>query len=154
MGTELIKAVFVRPDGVYLHSKSDNDDLPYRIWKCDGLSDVYKNGGQQGLDREIVRMLCEYAKIQGNHASMERYRPCLLARGHFGVGHANKLDAEYEKLTPEDIAAIHLPEERQTAGAKAYMAFRRIEENRYYTDLAGCAAPLAARLRQNPDLSR
>jgi len=154
MGTEWIKSVTVKPDGVYIYSKSNNDDRPYRQWKSDSLTDVYAQEGQRGLDREIVRMLCEYAEIKGNHASVERYRPCLLARGHFSIDHTNKLNAEYEKLTPEDKDTLHLPENRQTAGAKAYKAFKQEENNRYYTELAGCAAPSAAKLRNHSDLSR
>lgn len=154
MSTELIRAVYVKSDEVYLNSKSSNDDCPFNTWKCDSLTDIYKNEGQKGLDREIVRMLCEYAQIQGNHASVERYRPCMLAVGHFSVDHVNKLNAEYEKLTPEDKDTIHLPPDRQTAEAKAYKAFRRAEDDRYYTELAGCAAPSAAKLRQTSDYVR
>lgn len=35
--------------------------------------------GQPGLDREILRMLCEYAVLKGHHPSLERYRHALEA---------------------------------------------------------------------------
>ena len=145
MATEWIKGVFVRADGVYLHSKSNNDDCPYRIWRCDSLSDIYRQEGQPGLDREMVRMFCEYAEIRGSHPSVERYRYSLMARGHFSVGFVEKLNAEYAKLTPEDIATLRFPEARQTEKAKEYRAFERVEENKYYTTLAGCAGKVTNR---------
>ena len=142
MGTEWIRGVHVRSDGVYLHSKSNNDDRPYRLWHCDSLTKIYQTEGQQGLDREIVRMLYEYAEIRGCHPSMERYRPCVLAQGRFSIEHAEILNAEYAKLTPEDLATKWFPAERQTSAMRAYKQFADIERDKYYTLLAGCAAPL------------
>jgi hypothetical protein len=143
MSTEYIRQVAVGKDGsVFLNSKSDNDDQPYQLWKCDSLTEIYKNEGQRGLDREIVRILCEYAAIKGSHPSVERYRPCLLARGHFSAGHTETLNAEYAKLTPEDLATQWLPQERQTDAMREYHQFSDKERDKYYTALAGCAAPL------------
>ena len=142
MSTELIRAVSVRSDGVYLNSKSNNDDRPFRDWKSDSLTDIYRQEGRPGLDREIVRMLCEHAEIKGSRYSIERYRPCLLAQGHFSVEHTGTLDAEYVKLTPEDLATKWLPDEQKTAAMKAYQQFSKAEYDKYYTRLAGCAAPL------------
>lgn len=34
MGTELIRSVTVQKNNVYLTSKSNNDDQPYRFWHC------------------------------------------------------------------------------------------------------------------------
>ena len=55
---------------VYLTSKSSNDDIPYHTWFCESLSRIYSEEGQQGLDREILRMLCEYATLNGTHPSI------------------------------------------------------------------------------------
>jgi len=150
MAAEWIRQVIVRPDGVYLNSKSNNDDRPYRSWKSDSLTEIYQNEGQRGLDREIVRMLSEYAQIKGTHASMERYRPCLLAGKQFLVKRIEKLNAEYAKLTPEDIATIWLPDERKTDAAKAYRQFSKSEDDRYYTRLAEHAAPLETEIKRPP----
>lgn len=79
MSTEYIQAVSIREGQVYLTSKSNNDDLPYHTWHCEGLSKVYKEEGQLGLDREILRMLCEYAVLKGSHPSIAKYREALEA---------------------------------------------------------------------------
>ena len=72
MGTELIRSVTVQKNNVYLTSKSNNDDRPYRFWHCESLSEVYRKEGLPGLDREVICMLCEYAQLVGNHKSIAR----------------------------------------------------------------------------------
>lgn len=141
MSKELIKAVYIKLDGIYLYSKS-NDDNAYRNRKSADLTEAYRNEGQPGLDREIVRMLFESAEIAGQHTSIVRYQPCLLARAYFVVDFSNKINAEYNKLTPEDISTMHLTEDEQTTEAKAYMAVKRNIENEYYTKLAQYATPI------------
>ena len=145
MSTELIKGVFVRPDGVYLHSKSNNDDRPFNTWKCDSLTDVYRQEGQPGLDREIVRMLYEYARIQGTHPSITRYRPCLNSWGTLGKPFVQTIRAEYDKLTPEDRNTVMLPDDKKTDAAKSYTEFRKKTENGLYTRLAQLATEPGAR---------
>jgi len=142
MDKELIRQIKLKPDGVYIYSKADRDDDMFRFWKSDVLTDVYAKEGQRGLDREVVRMLCEYAEISGKHPSMERYRPCLLARGHFSIFLCNILDNEFDKLSPADIRTVSLPKEKQTEMAREYNETKRDELKVYYTVLAGCAAPL------------
>ena len=144
MSTELIKAVLVKPDGVYLYSKSNNSDRPFDNWKCESLTDIYNIEGQQGLDREIVRMLCEYARIEGNHPSIKRYQPCLQAREQCSMFLDIVLEDAFDKLSPEDIKTLRFSEEQQTTMAKAYNELEKCEENKYYTILAQCAAPLTA----------
>ena len=141
MSTEWIQRVSVRQDGVYLFSKSSNDNRPYHSWKCDSLTEVFNAQGQKGLDREMVRMLCEYVQIRGHHPSVERYRPCLLATGHFSPEYVGKLNAEYAKLTPEDLATRYLPDEQRSDAMRAYLQFDKAERDRYYRNLADCAAP-------------
>ena len=140
MGTELIRGVFVRPDGVYLNSKSDNDDRPFNTWKCDSLTDIYRQEGQPGLDREIVRMLYEYAQIQGAHSSVERYRPCLREWGIHSRPFVQAISAEYDRLTQEDKNTVWLPDEKKTDAAKAYEQYRRKAEDDMYTRLAQLAS--------------
>jgi len=145
MSTEFINAIYVRPQGVFLYSRSSNDSLPYREWKCDSLTEVYKSEGQRGLDREIVRMLCEYAEIRGSHPSMARYRPCLREGLTLRDAFEQSLRQAHQKMTPEDIASIWLPDDKRTAGAKEYHAFRCEAESRLYTKLAELAAALPAK---------
>lgn len=63
MSTELINRITVKKDGVYLSSHSSNDTAPFHAWRCDSLSDIYAAEGRKGLDREIIRMLYEYAEL-------------------------------------------------------------------------------------------
>src|SRR5699024_9188370 len=79
MSTEYIRAVSIRRGQVYLTSKSSNDDVPYHAWHCESLSKVDGQEGQPRLDREILRMLCEYAVLKGHHPRLERYRNVLEA---------------------------------------------------------------------------
>ena len=74
MSTELINRITVKKDGVYVSSHSSNDTSPYHSWRCKGLSEVYDAEGQKGLDREVIRMLYEYAELRGSHKSLARYR--------------------------------------------------------------------------------
>ncbi|MCL2301551.1 MAG: hypothetical protein FWC27_15530 [Firmicutes bacterium] len=140
MSTELIRQVAVLSDGVYLHSKSNNDDIPFHTWKSDSLTAVYNREGQRGLDREIVKMLCEYARIDGHHPSIERYRLCVRP-GRALV--KRKLDAfqrAYAKLAPEDTATIYMPEEQRTPAAKAYRQFQKDTEATHQKKMAQLAA--------------
>jgi len=155
MSTELIRAVYIIQGSVYLNSKSNNDNLPFHDWKCDSLTEIYQNEGQRGLDREIVRMLYEYAQIQGHHPSVERYRPCLNDWGTLSKSFIQTIRAEYDKLLPEDKETVGLPEDKKTAGVKAYEEFRRNTENELYTRLALLAKnPADKKPRQNSDLPR
>ena len=140
MSTELIRQVAVLPDGVYLNSKSNNDDRPFHTWRCDGLSEVYQREGQRGLDREMVRMLCEYARIDGRHPSMERYRPCVRPGHALWERRFAALQREYAKLSPEDAATIHNPEGQRTPAAQAYRQFEHDTDEALYGKLALLAA--------------
>lgn len=104
MSTEYIQAVSIREGQVYLTSKSNNDDLPYHTWHCEGLSKVYKEEGQLGLDREILRMLCEYAVLKGSHPSIAKYREALEAPESEEIFQEaiRASNAAYSLLSPED----------------------------------------------------
>jgi len=95
-------------------------------------------------------MLSEYAQIKGSHASMERYRPCLLASKQLHMEHIEKLNAEYAKLTPEDIKTIWFPDEKKTDAAREYKQFSKSEVDKYYARLAEHAAPLETDKKRPP----
>jgi hypothetical protein len=141
VSTEWIQKITVKPDGVYLFSKNNNDKRPYQSKKCYSLTEVHSREGRAGLDREVMRMLREYAVIRGHHPSVERYRPCLSALKTLEKAFIRTLGEEYAKLTPADKATAWSSEERQTDGAKAYTAFRKNAENELYTKLAALAKP-------------
>ena len=114
MSTELIKSITVKKDGVYLSSHSSNDTAPFHSWYCKSLSEIYAAEGQKGLDREIIRMLYEYAELRGRHKSLERYR--------------------YESLEKADKDSVWY---KPTEKAKEYRAFERDMREKMYSKLAG-----------------
>ena len=135
MSTEYIRAVSIRRGQVYLTSKSSNDDVPYHAWHCESLSQVYGAEGQPGLDREILRMLCEYAVLKGHHPSLERYRHALEAPEKEKIFQetAQALQAAYDLLQSEDQAH---PLTAQSEAARAYRLTARKLQDRQYTALA------------------
>lgn len=135
MSTEYIRAVSIRRGQVYLTSKSSNDDVPYHAWHCESLSKVYGEEGQPGLDREILRMLCEYAVLKGHHPSLERYRHVLEAPEKEKIFQeaAQALQAAYDLLQGEDQAH---PLTAQSEAARAYRLTARKLQDRQYTALA------------------
>lgn len=135
MSTEYIRAVSIRRGQVYLTSKSSNDDVPYHAWHCGSLSKVYEEEGQPGLDREILRMLCEYAVLKGRHPSLERYRHALEAPEKEKIFQetAQALQAAYDLLQGEDQAH---PLTAQSEAAHAYRLTARKLQDRQYTALA------------------
>ena len=135
MSTEYIRAVSIRRGQVYLTSKSSNDDVPYHAWHCESLSKVSGEEGQPGLDREILRMLCEYAVLKGHHPSLERYRHALEAPEKEKIFQetAQALQAAYDLLQSEDQAH---PLTAQSEAARAYRLTARKLQDRQYTALA------------------
>ena len=135
MSTEYIRAVSIRRGHVYLTSKSSNDDVPYHAWHCESLSEVYEEEGQPGLDREILRMLCEYAVLKGHHPSLERYRHALEAPEKEKIFQetAQALQAAYDLLQSEDQAH---PLTAHSEAARAYRLTARKLQDRQYTALA------------------
>ena len=135
MSTEYIRAVSIRWGRVYLTSKSSNDDVPYHAWHCESLSKVYGEEGQPGLDREILRMLCEYAVLKGHHPSLERYRHALEAPEKEKIFQetAQALQAAYDQLPPEDKKH---PFTAQSETARDYRLTARKLLDQKYTALA------------------
>lgn len=73
MSRELINRISVKKDGIYLSIHSSNDNAPYHSVKIKSLSDIYDLEGQKGLDREIIKIICEYGELRGNHNSLKKY---------------------------------------------------------------------------------
>lgn len=142
MSTEYIKEIIVREEGVFLHSKSSNDDLPYRTWRSDSLSEIYRDEGRSGLDREIMRMLCEYAQLRGSHSSLGRYAAVLKN------SEARKLVQEHRACVDARFDAMPKIDRKRFYGldispaALAYREFEKVEQDQLYQALADlCAAP-------------
>ena len=149
MGTELIRSVTVQKNNVYLTSKSNNDDQPYRFWHCESLSEVYRKEGLPGLDREVIRMLCEYAQLVGNHKSIARYRSALRSKKATQIHQQfiAKLNAAYSLLSDEDKAHLYFA---QTAAAKRFRQTERLFLDQTYTAMAQLCSKDTGELIQAP----
>lgn len=135
MSTELINRITVKKDGVYLSSHSSNDTAPFHSWRCKGLSEIYTAEGQKGLDREVVRMLYEYAQLRGSHKSLDRYRyarNCPQADAIYKK-YSDQIDDRYEAMDEADKKSIwHQPTEK----AKEYRVFERDMRDKMYCEIA------------------
>ena len=152
MSEAIIRQIDIKPDGVYLNIKMSNDGIPFRTLKNHYLTDFYNIEGQQGLDREIVRSFCENARMKGNHPSIMRYRPCMEAAKQHHQGYVDTLNAEYSKLSNDDVLTQWFGEKRQTEGMRAYKRFQAEESHKYYTMLASQADPVGTKYpKENAD---
>lgn len=146
MSYELIKRVVIKADGVYFYSKSNNDDLNYREWRCGTISEVYEAEGQTGLDREVVRMFCEYAqptRIGAKyHKSIEPYACAIF--GEEGDALREKRmkakETRFSQLSEGDKACVNnwcaTSEEERTDGAKEFIDYCHKLTEQYYADMA------------------
>lgn len=135
MSTELINRITVKKDGVYLSSHSSNDTAPFHSWRCKGLSEVYAAEGQKGLDREIIRMLYEYAELRGTHKSLERYRYAKDAPEAHAIyrRYTDQIDDRYEQMDKADQDSVW---RKPTEKAKEYRAFERDMQEKMYQEIA------------------
>ena len=136
MSTELIKSITVKKDGVYLSSHSSNDTAPFHSWYCKSLSEIYAAEGQKGLDREIIRMLYEYAELRGRHKSLERYRYAVNSPEAHAIyqRYFDQINDRYESLEKADKDSVWY---KPTEKAKEYRAIERDMREKMYSELAG-----------------
>lgn len=135
MSIELINRITVKKDGVYLSSHSSNDTAPFRSRRFGGLSEAYAAEGQAGLDREVIRMLYEYAQLRGSHRSLERYRYAKDAPAAHAIykKYTDLIDERYEQMDKADQDSVwRNPSEK----AKEYRAFEREMCDKMYTEIA------------------
>ena len=146
MSTELINRITVKKDGVYVSSHSSNDTAPFHSWRCKGLSEVYAAEGQKGLDREVIRMLYEYAELRGSHKSLERYRYAKDAP----EAHSDQIDDRYESMEEADKKSVWY---KPTEKAKEYRAYEREMRNRMYEEISARCGEYD-RKHKNRDMER
>ncbi len=100
MSIEYIRQIRQEPEGIYLCSRSSNDQKEFVLWYSKSLTDIYDQDGQIGLDREIMMMLSEYASLVGNDPSLDRY---------YFAKHSKEIDSIYnEYLTKHEEIFNHL----------------------------------------------
>ena len=152
MSTELINRITVKKDGVYLSSHSSNDTAPYHSWRCKGLSEIYDAEGQKGLDREVIRMLYEYAELRGSHKSLDRYRYAKDAPAARAIYQRfiDQIDERYEGL---DEAGQKTVWYKPTEKAKEYRAYEREMREKMYSEIAERCGEYDKK-QKNKDLER
>lgn len=152
MSTELINRITVKKDGVYLSSHSSNDTAPFHSWRCKGLSEIYTAEGQKGLDREIIRMLYEYAQLRGTHKSLDRYRYAVNSPEAHAIykKYSDQIDERYESMDKSDQDSVWY---KPTEKAKEYRAFERDMRDKMYSEIAGRCEEYD-RKHKNQDLER
>lgn len=152
MSTELINRITVKKDGVYVSSHSSNDTSPYHSWRCKGLSEIYDAEGQKGLDREVIRMLYEYAELRGSHKSLERYRYAKDAPEARAIYQKfiDKIDDRYEQMDEADKKTVWY---KPTEKAKEYRAYEREMRDRMYEEISARCGEYD-RKHRNKDLER
>ena len=152
MSTELINRITVKKDGVYLSSHSLNDTAPFHSWRCDSLSKIYFAEGQIGLDREIIRMLYEYAELRGTHKSLNRYRYALNSPEARAIHqrYTDLINDRYEQMDKADQDTIWY---KPTEKAKEYNAYESDMRNKMYSELAKKSGEYEQK-HKNRDLER
>ncbi|GHU58590.1 hypothetical protein FACS1894133_3630 [Clostridia bacterium] len=147
MGLEYIKKIAVKPDGVYLNTKSNNDSIPFRWVKIDSLTNIFEKEGQKGLDREIVNMLYNYAAIRGDDRSVERYKPCFSqAAKQIREDFSEWRNSQAAELSSAELDSIRRGQP-ETEKARAYVKNAGEREAAVYERIAGLAYPVDANLR-------
>ena len=138
MSRELINRITVKKDGVYLSTHSSNDSAPYYSHRNDRLSDIYAAEGRKGLDREVIRLLYEYAELRGSHKSLDRYRYAKDAPEALAIykQYTDQIDDRYEQMDQADQDSVwHKPTEK----ARAFNAYeRRMRHGMYSVIAARC----------------
>lgn len=152
MSTELINRITIKKDGVYVSSHSSNDTSPYHSWRCKGLSEIYAAEGQKGLDREVVRMLYEYAELRGSHKSLDRYRYAVDSPAARAICQrfTDQIDDRYEQMDKADRDSVWY---KPTEKAKEYRAFEREMRDKMYSEIAERCGEYD-RKHKNKDLER
>lgn len=150
MSAEYIKKIIIKDDGVYLYSKANNDDLPYKLWRCTGLSDIYRAEGQRGLDKEVIKMFRSYATPKGEHPSIAPYIFATKSPEAIKLitRRAQGLNGVFSSLCVVDKECIDrwplLKDEERTAVARAYMELSAATE----TELCVILGHLAQEYRE------
>lgn len=74
MSVEYINRISYKKDGVYISTKSCNDDMPYHVVKLDRLSEIYLKEGKQKADLEFAQMFMDYCEPRGSHKSVLKFK--------------------------------------------------------------------------------
>ena len=131
MSVEYIKRITIKKDGVYLCTKSNNDSMPYRSVRINSLSEIYREKGQEGLDKELVVMFMDYCVPKGYHKSVMPFRR-IYNDDRAAAAYTDwiqRCNAEYRKLSEEDKRSRYVGQ--VTPAMKEYLDFEKAEKQKY-----------------------
>jgi len=136
MGRELINRITKKKSGVYLSTHSSNDDAPFHSVHIKFLSDIYDTKGQKGLDKEIIKMLHEYASLRGQHHSLQKYYYALNSPVNDKIykEYINKINDYYNTLTEEDKKTLW--SSNKTDRANKYHEYENYMRDEMYGKMA------------------
>ena len=121
MAVEYINRITIKKDGVYVSSKSSNCSESYKSSKIDSLTEIYNNGGQEALDKELIYMFYKYARPMGTHPSiitfknLPNYLPYKVAFGKM----IDKINYTWDHISEQDRKSIW--NKSKTKGAEDYI---------------------------------
>lgn len=99
------------------------------------MSEIYNAEGQKGLDREVIRMLYEYAELRGSHKSLDRYRYAKDAPTARAIYQRfiDQIDDRYGQMDEADQKSVWY---KPTEKAKEYRAYERDMREKMYSEIA------------------
>ena len=116
------------------------------------MSEIYDTEGQKGLDREVIRMLYEYAELRGSHKSLDRYRYAKDAPAARAIYQRfiDQIDDRYGQMDEADQKSVWY---KPTEKAKEYRAYEREMREKMYSEIAKRCGEYD-RKQKNKDLER
>jgi len=143
MGTEFVKKIYIRENGVYLYHIYSNFNTSYNYGKNETLTKAYQKDGQKGLDLEFVKMLFNgNVKIEETDPSVARFLPCLEKGRVIFDGVIEALNGNLRQLFLDGDKTLTLPPEQQSEAVIVYHQFCRDAMNAVYERIRQFAAPL------------
>ena len=99
------------------------------------MSEIYAAEGQKGLDREVIRMLYEYAELRGSHKSLDRYRYAKDAPAARAIYQRfiDQIDDRYGQIDEADQKSVWY---KPTEKAREYRAYEREMQDKMYSEIA------------------
>lgn len=79
MAIEYINRISFKKDGVYVSTKSSNDNCPYHSLKLDNVSEIYLNEGKAKAQLELAKMFMDCCEPRGSHKSLDMYYEFLYS---------------------------------------------------------------------------
>jgi len=142
LDNEFVRAVYTKPDGVYIDCKYTDATTPYRLRKSERLTNAYERGGQKGLDVELVQMFFwRFGIIKGNHPSVARFLPCMEKANKIYSIAKTEVNNKYSELALNG-EMLGVPDDKLSDEAKAYQKFHDKTIKNAFERIAELAEPI------------